>query len=372
MLLSKQSTNLLATAIFITVLIVSCSNEKTENSNVPKVIPVKVIVAKADQNDIAGYIQVGGQVEAVQIANISTRVMGYITKVYVKIGDPVKKGQLLFKINSADILARKAQSEAMITQANAAEQNAQKDYERFSILYKQQSATAKELDNVTLQINAAKAATEAARQMRNEVGSQLSYTNVTAPFEGVVTQKYADAGSMATPGMPVVTIEQANNLQVSAAVGESQISSIKKGDEAALYVKSIQKTIIGHIEQISLSAQSNGGQYLIKISIPDKDKKQVLAGMYVNVTINIKEPKKTIHQYVKNNIVVPIESIVQKDQLTGLYTISNLNTALLRWVRLGKVSGKSVEVLSGLSMNETYIVQAEGRLYNGIPVEIKK
>jgi RND family efflux transporter MFP subunit len=366
---TTKSSLLIVTVVAASVLH-SCSGNKPEQNTMPKENPVKVTVATPGNNDISGGINASGQVEAIQSANISTRVMGYINKVHVKIGDHVKQGQLLFTVNSTDIQARRAQTDAMIAQSDAALQNAQKDYNRFTVLYKQQSASAKELDNVMLQYNAAKANANAARQMRNEVNAQLSYANVTAPFSGIVTQKLLDAGSMATPGMPVVTIEQSGSLQVSASVGESGIAAIKQGDQTTLNIKSINKTITGKITQISQSSQSSGGQYLIKISIPDKEKKGVYSGMYVNVNIPVKGNMQTAASG-ENNILVPFESIVNKDQLTGLYTISINNTALLRWVRLGKSFGDKVEVLSGLSKDERFIVRAEGRLYNGVAVAEK-
>lgn len=362
-----NTTGLLLVAVVAASVLNSCSGKKPEQNTVPKEKPVQVTVATPGNNDISGGINASGQVEAIQSANISTRVMGYISKVQVKIGDHVKQGQLLFTVNSADIQAKRAQTDAMIAQTEAALQNAQKDYNRYTALYKQQSASAKELDNVLLQYNSAKANAKAARQMRNEVNAQLSYTNVTAPFTGIVTQKLLDAGSMATPGMPVVTIEQSGSLQVSASVGESGITAIKQGDEATMNIKSINKTITGKITQISQSSQSSGGQYLIKISIPDNEKKGIYSGMYVNVNIPVKEIAKTTAAG-ENNILVPIESIINKDQLTGLYTISSNHTALLRWVRLGKSFGNQVEVLSGLAKDERFIVHAEGRLYNGVAV----
>jgi RND family efflux transporter MFP subunit len=361
--------SLLIITVFATSMLYSCSGNQSEQKNISKENPVEVTVSTPGNEDLSGGINASGQVEAIQSANISTRVMGYITNVYVKIGDKVKQGQLLFTVNSSDILAKRAQTDAMIAQADAALTNAKKDYERFSALYKQQSATAKELDNASLQYFAAKANANAAKQMRNEVNAQLSYTNVTAPFSGVVTQKMLDAGSMATPGMPVITLEQSGSLQVSTSVSESQIGTIKQGDDAIVNIKSINKIIPGKITQISQSSQSSGGQYIIKISIPGNEK-QVYAGMYVNVNI----PEKGLVQTAaidENNILVPVESIINKDQLTGLYTIGNNNTALLRWVRLGKNYGNKVEVLSGLAKNETFIVHADGRLYNGVPVTVK-
>ncbi len=295
--------------------------------------------------------------------------MGYINKLYVKVGDAVKAGQLLVSINSTDIIAKRAQADAMIAQAQAALSSAQKDYDRFTVLYNKQSASAKELDNVTLQYHAAKANVEASKQMRNEANAQLSYTNITAPFSGVVTQKLLDAGSMANPGMPILTIEQNKSLQVSAAIPESQISLLKQGTEATMLIKSTGKTIKGNVAQISASSQYSGGQYLIKINIPEQDKDGLYAGMYVNVSIPVKQ-KVTMPSNAAT-VLVPQLAIIYKDQLTGLYTISNDTTALLRWVRLGNNYGDKVEVLSGLSKDENFIVRADEKLYNGAPIKLR-
>src|SRR5665811_2014105 len=172
----------------------SCSSDKKGGAFANTDSAVVVTVAEpsgAAQHDL----NISGHVEASQTANISTRVMGIITLLKVKVGDHVNKGQLLVSISNQDILAKRAQTDAMIAEAQAALNNAQKDFDRFTVLYNQQSATAKELDNVTLQYHSAVSRLEAAKQMRNEVNASLSYTSLTAPFSGIVTRKLSDAGS---------------------------------------------------------------------------------------------------------------------------------------------------------------------------------
>lgn len=357
--------------IFIAIsllLLQACSQPEKNSMRSNPDKPIEVTVGSPSA-ETTGNIQVSGQVEASQTANISTRVMGFITMLKVKEGDAVSKGQLLVSISNQDILAKRGQSDAQIAEAQAALNSAQKDKERFNNLYNQQSATAKELDNVTLQYNAAKARLEGARQMRNEVNAMLGYTQLTAPFSGIVTHKMAEAGSMANPGVPLLTIEQKGSYQVSATVPENTIQQIKPGVKAMVNIKAINKTFVGEVSQVNQSSQYTGGQYIIKVSIPDTEKNGLYAGMYANVSIEAKEtlPVTT----TGTSVMVPVASLVHKDQLTGLYTIGSNGTALLRWVRLGKTFGDQVEVLSGLSKDEKYIVQAEGNLYNGAPVKIK-
>ncbi len=355
-------------AIFLSVSMVACSGKDTKMQEQQEA-PIFVQVATPGGSSASGIVEASGQVESIRSANISTRVMGYITQIKVNVGDKVSVGQLLFSVNSADISAKKAQADAMITQADAAMRSAQKDYDRFTALYKQQSASAKELDAMTLQYQSAKANADAARAMRNEISAQLAYTTVVAPFSGTVTQKLAEAGSMATPGIPVLAIEQAGGLQVSASVPENQIASVKLGDEAMMFIESAGKQISGKVTQINPSSQFTGGQYIIKLSVASSDNKQLYAGMYVHIQIPIKNnPVATTDS---GAILIPLKAIINRDQLTGVYTLSSQNTALLRWVRLGSTLGDKVEVLSGLAKNESFIVSADGKLYNGAPVKIK-
>jgi RND family efflux transporter MFP subunit len=360
-------------SLLITVLAVlnACSggNQKQHETNLPgrqSEKPVAVMLSKVSEATPPAILA-SGFVEAAQTANISTRVMGRITNIFVKTGDSVNKGQLLASVWDEDIRAKRAQADAMITEAEGANATAQKDYDRFNNLYQQQSATAKELDNVTLQYNSTRARLAAAKQMRTEVNANLSYSSLTAPFAGVVTQKLAEAGSIANPGMPILTIEQSGNFQVSASIAESDISNIHLGDIANIQIKSTGKFFNGKIIQINPSSQFTGGQYIVKISVPATAKKDIYAGMFAGVSVPVKDTR-----HVKTNaVLVPLSAIINRDELTGIYTVGVNNTALLRWIRLGKIYGDKVEVISGLTKNEKFIRLSESKLYNGAPVIVK-
>ncbi len=351
------------------LLMSSCSSHK-KNDLADETAGAILVKVGSPSNAGTTGIHLSGQVEASQTANISTRVMGYISSLKVQVGDHVNKGQLLATISNQDMIARRGQTDAMIAEAEAAVASAKKDLDRFTILYQQQSATAKELDNVTLQYNSSKARLEGAREMRKEVNATLGYTSLVAPFSGIVTQKLADAGSMASPGMPILTIEQAGTFQVSASVPENLINQVALGAKAVVAIKSLDRTINGTVSQINPSSQFSGGQYIIKIQVAEADRKDLFAGMYANITLQPKERTATTTT-VSEAVMVPLSSIEHKDQLTGLYTIGSNNTALLRWVRLGKTYGENVEVLSGLGKEESFILQADGKLYNGVPVRTK-
>ncbi|WP_456462772.1 efflux RND transporter periplasmic adaptor subunit [Lutibacter sp.] len=352
---------LATTLIFAT----SCGKDKTKTVDNRQAINVKV---NTPSKENSSYITASGKIEAVQNATLSTRMMGYVNNIYVKVGDKVSKGKLLISINSADISAQKAQVDASITEATAAFKNAEKDYKRFVALFNEASASQKEMDDITANYEMAKARLEAANQMKNQINAQLSYTNITAPFNGVITGKFINKGDMANPGMPLISIETPSKFQVTALVPESEITSIKNGETATVLIKSINKTVTGKVTEVSSSAQNTGGQYLVKV-ILDKTNIKLLSGMYTSIQFPIDKTSKQTEQPAP--ILVPKKSLIKQGQLTGIYTVGENNVAILRWLRIGKSFGNKVEILSGLSATEQYIVSADGKLFNGAKISIQ-
>ncbi|HVU54638.1 MAG TPA: efflux RND transporter periplasmic adaptor subunit [Puia sp.] len=360
--------NILFSGLFIAGILIlpGCSGAASYGGDDKKDSAVVVVTARPSRVNSDGVLA-SGQVEAVHSAWISTRLMGTITKIYVKVGDKVRQGQLLVTIGSEEIDAKRAQVDAQIAGAQADLDNARKDYDRYNALYNKQSATASELDNVTLRLQAAKSRLEGIRQMRREVDASAAYARLTAPFAGVVTQKLVDEGSLAAPGAPILTVEQSGQLRVNATVAESDINRIRTGDKAELKIKSGGLRTTGAVTEISVSSVATGGQFQVKISVPQDVQKSLYAGMYVNVFIPEK-PQAAEAGVVSEAVLVPASALVEKDQLTGIYTVSNMHTALLRWIRTGKKAGDQVEVLSGLHADEFFIVSVSGKLYDGIPV----
>lgn len=345
------------------VTFMACGDKPTPQHIQPEPISVKVdkVASSAEGNFKAG----SGQIMASQSATLSTRMIGFVDRVAVKAGQKVSKGQLLISIKNTDLQAKKAQAEASIIEAKAAFENAKKDYQRFVNLFDQNSASPKELDDITSRFEMAKARLEATQQMAKEVDAQFAYVNIRAPFGGAITNIHIDEGAMANPGMPLVSIEDSGTFEIEAKVSEDRINQLKVGNEALVHIKALNTTVKGRLTELSPSAQFTGGQYMAKVALknPPKD---ILSGMFATISFPIKDEMqaaKTVH--------VPKSALVEQGQLNGIYTVGPDDTAILRWLRLGEVMGDEVEVLSGLSEEETYIVSAEGKLYNGAKLMIQ-
>ncbi len=349
-------------ALVVLTIVTSCGKDKAKVTDNRTAVTVKV---GTPSTKFEAFITASGKVEAAQNANLSTRNMGYVNKVHVNVGDKVSKGQLLLSVNSADISAQKAQVEASIAEATAAFKNAEKDYNRFKALFESNSASQKEMDDMTAHYEMAKARLEAANQMKNKVNAQLLYSNIMAPFSGVITGKYINAGDMANPGMPLISIENPGKFQVIAMVPESEITSIKNETSVNVLIKSTNKILKGNVTEVSTSTKNTGGQYLVKVVLEETDA-NLLSGMFVSVQFPTEETSEE-----NLPILIPTSAIIERGELRGVYVVSQSNTALLRWLRLGKEFGNKTEVLSGLSVDDKFVLSSESKIVNGSKLNVQ-
>lgn len=353
------STLALTTALFLS----SCGNSEKDTTTDSR--PVIQVTAKAPAASSGNNLTVSGEVVAVNNATLSTRMMGHVNKVHVNVGDKVNQGQLLISINNNDLQAKRAQINAGINEAQVAFNNAKRDFERFTTLFAQNSASQKELDDMTANYEMAKARLESAKAMKAEIDAQFAYAEIKAPFTGVVTNRFVETGAMANPGMPLIALEAPGKFEVRATVPEMAIGQIKTGETVEVHIRSIDKTISGKVTEVSSSSSMTGGQYPVKVVL-EKDE-SLKSGMYATVQFPV-----TQTEDAPQLVTVPQQAIITQGDLRGVYTVSQQNTAILRWLRLGRTFGNEVEVLSGLQTDEAVIVNAEGKLYNGARVDVRQ
>jgi RND family efflux transporter MFP subunit len=356
------SKGIFASLIIIAGLgIASCSKKASPEKQTPE--KLSATLAQALLKDYPMEYSFSGRLEAGKQANLSTRIMGQIEQINVRPGQHVNQGQVLLSIRNKDLLAKKAQVEANMTEAQSAYENAKKDLQRFEALYESKSTSDKEMDDIRTRYQMAKARLTATEQMQNEVGENLLYSAVRAPYSGVITGKFVQEGDMANPGMPLLSIENPEQWQVIAHIPEEDISQIRLNDPVKVHLDALEGlTINGTIAEINPSSANTGPQFEAKImlsSLP-ANSGHLYSGIYATV------------DYAKGTqplLLVPAKSLINRGQLTGLYTVSQEGTALLRWIRTGKSYGDSVEVLSGLKDGEKYIISSENRLYDGVLIQ---
>lgn len=343
-------------------LMVSCSSEPTKKKSVE--FDLSVEVAQVKNMEQPELISFTGKLEAATHSKLSTRIMGQVEKVYVKLGEKVKKGQLLLQISNKDILAKKQQAEANILLSETVVADATRNLERYQSLFDKKSASKKELEGMQIQKQLAEAKLAGAKGMLAQVNETLKYANLRAPYKGRVTKHFVKAGDMASPGMPLLSIEKKGKYEVIARVPESEISKIKVGDKVGVELSAQNKLRLqAKVTEVNPSALDSGNQYEVKLQLSDiqDPNLKLYSGMFAKVYISMGETKR---------ILLPKSVLIEKGQLIGVYTLSQSNTALLRWIRIGKTFGDSVEVLSGLSAGEKYILSYKGKIWDGAKLKV--
>jgi len=130
-------------------------------------------------------------------------------------------------------------------------------------------------------------------------------------------------------------------------------------------VKSTNQELSGKVIEVSGSAKNTGGQYLVKIVLEQTDA-NLLSGMFVSVQF---PTEKTLEE--NSTILIPTSAIIERGELRGVYVVSESNTALLRWLRLGKEFGNQTEVLSGLSADDKFVLSSESKIVNGSKLNVQ-
>ena len=347
----------------VATLAVSCG--KKEHKEATKdTEKVAVEIALAHLQELPVIHSFSGKLEADKQSNLSTRIMGQISNIYVKPGQKVNKDQLLIQIRNQDILAKKAQVEASKIEATSAFESAEKDRKRYEALHQSNSASDKEMEDMNTRYKMAKAQLEAVEQMEKEVDENMRYASIRAPYSGVITSRFVEVGDLANPGMPLLSMESKSQWKVIARIPEADIAKVNLNDKVKVHFKAAKKNFEGQIIEINPSTTNTGNQYEAKIliTVPEGCTAKLYSGMYADVHFEYG---------TQELILVPESALVNRGQLIGLYAVGQNNNALLRWVKTGKSFGEKIEILSGLRAGEKYVQSSGSKLFNGAIVSSK-
>ncbi len=343
--------------IFASSMLFSCGKKKEDKTSTETSIAVEV---ENPLTELPKSLTFQGKIKAAKSTSIRTRGSSFVEDVFVKTGDVVEQGQLLVCLNNADLQAKKAQVEAQLQQVNAQLSNTQRDVERYQNLREKQSISAKELENIELQLASIKAKKQATLQQLQEINSELKYFEIKAPFAGVITAKNVQKGDLANPQHAMLQLEGKGGFELEVSVSERDIQHFKQNDSVVVQLANSSEKHKAVISEVSASSTTTGGQYRVKASLISTENQNLFAGMNASLQLATDRTSK--------GIFVPQSAIVRRGELKGIYVLSQQNTALLRWVRTGAQHGNKVEVLSGLHAEEQIITSATSKLYNGIKI----
>lgn len=328
-------------ALLLLVLVAGCSRHESGHANA--VLPaVRVNLAPVQAENLPYLTEVTGTVRSVQRAVLAAKVMGAITHLPVTLGQQVQQNQLLLKLYSAE-------AEARVTQARAQLNVAERDFARESDLLSRGASTAESVRTLQDRLTGCTAAL-------HEAETQLGYTEIRAPFAGVISRKLVQSGDLAAPGQPLLELEGASDFEIEACIPDSLVAALTPG--AVFACDAEGSRFAGAVREISSSTDPATRSIGVKISIPGTA--LVRSGQFTRIHI----PGST-----HPALLIPASAVSVKGQLERVFVLGEGNRAGLRLVKTGPLHGDRREILSGLSVTDRVVVAPPSTLREGQPLE---
>jgi RND family efflux transporter MFP subunit len=345
-----------------------CSDGHRAASAAPETIS-NVAVIVSQRTTVPDWLEAVGTVRAAQTSVIASQATGNITAIHAREGDHVQSGQLLAMIDVSQPRAAVEQASAAATAAQkeaiAADSElvlAQATWKRYQQLYEKKSVSPQEFDEVKSRYQSAEARRDAARAAEvqaeaalTQARTSLGYTQVRAPFAGAITEKKADAGTLATPGMALFTIEDTRRYRLEATVDESGIRLAHVGQSIPVILDSLENAeFSGRVAQVVPAADPSTRTILVKIELPADAR--LRSGLF---------GRARFPRGARTAMMIPQTAVVERGQLRGVYVLDSNRVAQLRYVTIGQSSGRQVEVLSGLQEGERLVAEPGDRDFGG-------
>ena len=282
-----------------------------------------------------------GTVEAVHQSTVSAQTSGRVTEINFDVNDFVPEGSVIIRLRSTEQLASLSQAQAALKEATAREAEAQTRYQRIRDMYERRVVAKATLDEATAARDAAVARLTAARAGLEAAREGVAYTEIRAPYSGVVTAKHVQLGEVVAPGSPLMSGASLHALRVVAEVPQSIVEEVRSLRKAVVYVDGRRIDATGVTLFPSAEPQTN--TFRARIELP-RDVAGLAPGMFVKVGLVTGEA---------GRLLLPRSAVVQRSEMRAVYVLAPDGTVKLRQVRLGHVRDDRIEILAGLKPGET-------------------
>jgi RND family efflux transporter MFP subunit len=260
-----------------------------------------------------------------------------------------------------------------VTGAKANLDLAQVTFKRVEDLAAKKSVTTQEFDEAATRVKAAQANYDMARSRRTQIDSRLAqaeqeiraaaiardYAKIAAPFAGVVTAKTIEQGNLATPGAPLLTIEEDGGYRLEVAVDEAKLPAVRLGQTVQVSLDGLNRKLDGRVSEIVPSTEPSSHAFIVKIDLPGTP--DLRTGMF---------GRAMFAQTPRSVLTVPFAAVLERGQLQSVFVADN-GVARTRLVTLGERAKDRVEVLSGLSAGEKIVAAPTAELQDGTALEVR-
>ena len=327
-----------------------------------------VMVVKPTQTDATAPLILPGNIQADRSASIYARVDGYIKQWYVDIGDHVHEGQVLADIEAPQIDAslREAQAQLELAQANL--KLAQTNSARSQQLFTNKVNSQQELDTVLATESVQQANRDNAAASLENAKQMKGYEQVRAPFDGVITARYIDVGSLVTSGsartvQKLFDLAQSDPVRVFVNVPQSNIGRVQPGTSATVKVDEYpNETFTGKVARDAGAFDQGSRTILLEVDVPNPNGR-LYAGMYAHVTLSTPDPNPLVY--------LPDNTILIDSKGTRVATVGADHKIHFKPVTLGRDFGSKSEIISGLNPGDVVVQNPTDDLQEGMTVSVQ-
>lgn len=300
-------------------------------------------VAPAEMREVELTHTSEAVVEAVRQSTVAAQISGRIVDLRFDVGDRVRKGDVIARIDERAATQAVAASQAQVRAAEAALVNARANYERSQQLFTQKFISQAALDKARADFDSAESQMRAMLAGAGQAATERSFATIVAPYSGVVAARHVQLGEMASPGKPIMTGFDPSTLRVVATVASTQVGSIQAGGKARIEIPAANRWVEARAITIVPSADPRTHSTQVRIEMPE-DISGVYPGVFARAHFVVgRSPR----------LMVPREAVVRRSELTAVYVVPEGGAPQLRQVRLGTVSDeRGLEVLAGLLPGE--------------------
>lgn len=293
-----------------------------------------VMTVAAEQAPVERVLD--GTVEAVSQGTVSAQTSGRVAEVLYDVNDFVPADAVIIRLRATEQRASLEQAQAALKEATAREAEAQTRYARTLGLYRDQAASKSQLDAVTAEKDSAVARLAAAKASLQAAREGVSYTEVRAPYAGVVTQRHVEVGESVRPGTPLMSGLSLQYLRVAVDLPQNVVEQVRRIGKAVVYVDS--KRIQAKDVTIFPQAAPQSNTFRARIELPE-NAAALYPGMLAKVGFVVGEAPR---------VLIPESALVERGEVTGVYTVDDKGRVSLRQIRLGHRIDDRVTVLAGL------------------------
>ncbi|MEW5862557.1 MAG: efflux RND transporter periplasmic adaptor subunit [Pseudomonadota bacterium] len=282
-------------------------------------------------------------IEAVRQSTVAAQIAGRIVDIRFDVGDYVKKGEVIVRIDERAATQAVAASEAQVREAEAAARNARLNYERSRQLFAQKFISQAALDKAEADYKQAQARLAAVLAGAGAAATERSFATIVAPYSGVVSARHVELGEMAVPGKPLMTGFDPASLRAVANVPQSQVPAIQASGRARVEIPSLGRWIEARAITVVPAADPRTHTTRVRLDLPE-DLREVYPGVFARAHFTVGRAER---------LLVPREAVFRRSELTAVYVLDEKGYPRLRQVRLGTAGDeRAVEVLAGLRPGE--------------------